>query len=425
MSQKAQLPSLSGTRIKARKRDEKQKEKYDPVGFRDSIFEGLENAGEDLESVSKFLDSAGQKLDYRRYGEQLIEILVAGGLLAPGGIILQDGEVNQIKTCIFGLGNDMEKIRAFEQIFLKLVRRYKYLEKMQEAEMKKILVYLKGFTEEERVRLAQITALWLGSGQIPAKLLSELIQDHQVKDGTALEFLMELLSTLKQEKGGQAVTILIKKSGVENRLMDFFPATNRQKTEENFAKSFEARDLTEVVNFRKNVEKTNVRNDLVRLVTDAINDEKSEKQIVAEIKEFVGKSTITEQEVAVVIWQCIMDAEEWSKKEDILQDQVVRHLKKYLTLLGSFTSVLKTELNVLNKIQEYCYDHMNFLRSFNKIILLLYKTDVLSEDSILKWYKETHSSRGWTVFMDQMKKFVDWLEQAEEEESDDDEEDDE
>lgn len=41
--------------------------------------------------------------------------------------------------------------------------------------------------------------------------------------------------------------------------------------------------------------------------------------------------------------------------------------------------------------------------------------DVLSEDGILKWYKETHSSRGWTVFNDQMKKFVEWLEQAEEE----------
>ena len=58
---------------------------------------------------------------------------------------------------------------------------------------------------------------------------------------------------------------------------------------------------------------------------------------------------------------------------------------------------------------------MNFIKSFNKIVLLLYKTDVLSEDAILKWYKETHSSRGWSVFMDQMKKFVDWLEQAEEE----------
>jgi hypothetical protein len=45
---------------------------------------------------------------------------------------------------------------------------------------------------------------------------------------------------------------------------------------------------------------------------------------------------------------------------------------------------------------------MMFLKSFNKIVLLLYKTDVLSEDAILKWYKESHSSRGWSVFMDQV-----------------------
>ena len=45
---------------------------------------------------------------------------------------------------------------------------------------------------------------------------------------------------------------------------------------------------------------------------------------------------------------------------------------------------------------------MNFLKAFNKIIVLFYKTDVLSEDAILKWYKESHSSRGWSVFMDQV-----------------------
>ena len=124
----------------------------------------------------------------------------------------------------------------------------------------------------------------------------------------------------------------------------------------------------------------------------------------------------------------------------------VRHLKKYVILFAAFTTNIKSELHLLNKIQEYCYDNMNFIKSFNKIVLLLYKSkfrfilliscrkclkvenfkdiativflfvaDVLSEDAILKWYKETHSSRGWSVFMDQMKKFVDWLEQAEEE----------
>ena len=52
----------------------------------------------------------------------------------------------------------------------------------------------------------------------------------------------------------------------------------------------------------------------------------------------------------------------------------VRHLKKYLILFTAFTTDFKSELHLLNKIQEYCYDNMNFIKSFNKIVLLLYKS---------------------------------------------------
>jgi len=38
----------------------------------------------------------------------------------------------------------------------------------------------------------------------------------------------------------------------------------------------------------------------------------------------------------------------------------------------------------------------------------------VSEDAILKWYKEAHLTKGKSVFLDQMKKFVEWLENAEE-----------
>ena len=38
---------------------------------------------------------------------------------------------------------------------------------------------------------------------------------------------------------------------------------------------------------------------------------------------------------------------------------------------------------------------------------------MLSEEVIIKWYKDGHIPKGWTVFMEQMKKFIDWLEQAE------------
>ena len=48
------------------------------------------------------------------------------------------------------------------QVFIKLMRRYKYLEKMFEEEMKKVLVFIKGFTPSERIKLARMTALWIG-----------------------------------------------------------------------------------------------------------------------------------------------------------------------------------------------------------------------------------------------------------------------
>ena len=114
MSQKTERPVLSGQRIKTRKRDER--EKYDPTGFRDAVIAGLEKTEGDLEQISKYLDSAGNKLDYRRYGEVLFDILIAGGLLVPGGSISQDGEKPRTSYCIFDAPESMESMRNHEQV---------------------------------------------------------------------------------------------------------------------------------------------------------------------------------------------------------------------------------------------------------------------------------------------------------------------
>lgn len=78
---------------------------------------GLDKAGNDLEAISKYLDAAGSKLDYRRYGEALFDIMIAGGLLVPGGSIAQDGD-KPVKTsaCVFEQAEDMESMRNFEQV---------------------------------------------------------------------------------------------------------------------------------------------------------------------------------------------------------------------------------------------------------------------------------------------------------------------
>lgn len=46
------------------------------------FFQGLIEAGSDLEAVNKYLDQAGSKLKYRTYGETLFDILIAGGILS-------------------------------------------------------------------------------------------------------------------------------------------------------------------------------------------------------------------------------------------------------------------------------------------------------------------------------------------------------
>lgn len=190
MSQKTERPVLSGQRIKTRKRDEK--EKYDPTGFRDAVIAGLQKAGGDLEAISKYLDIAGNKLDYRRYGEVLFDILIAGGLLVPGGSISQDGEMPSTDCCIFTASEDMESMRNQEQVFVKLMRRYKYLEKMFEEEMKKVLVFIKGFTPMERVKLARMTALWMGK-----KFFLILIKNWRPQEGIDVIVLISIVQSPK------------------------------------------------------------------------------------------------------------------------------------------------------------------------------------------------------------------------------------
>ena len=60
MSQKAELPSLTGHRTKTRKRDEKQVN--NPTGFRDSVIEGLSKTGQEGSDITEIEVSGSNNL---------------------------------------------------------------------------------------------------------------------------------------------------------------------------------------------------------------------------------------------------------------------------------------------------------------------------------------------------------------------------
>lgn len=414
MSQKPEKPTLSGQRIKTRKRDEK--EKYDPSGFRDAILQGFAEAGSDLDAVHKFLDSAGSKLDYRRYGEVIFDILLAGGILAPGGTLIVDldtAKPSQTDTCVFAAENSMEVLRNYAQLITKLIRRYKYLEKTLEEEFKKVLMFLKGFTPENRQKLARVLAMLVAGGQVPASVLQSALQDHLVKDGLALQCLVDVLHTWLDERDPATLWAVLRKAGLDSRLMEFFPVSKRSP--ENFTATFKAHDISQLLDYQKAQEASSVKKDLQQQVNNQLRNEVPVKEIIQSVKEYMTKYSLPEHDVAVLLWNTQMSGMDWNKKEELVADQALKHLKQYTPLLEAFTTTPRAEVALLVKVQEFCYDNMNFMKVFQKIVILFYKTDVLSEDSILKWYKGAHSHKGKSIFLDQMKRFVEWLQNAEEE----------
>ena len=47
--------------------------------------------------------------------------------------------------------------------------------------------------------------------------------------------------------------------------------------------------------------------------------------------------------------------------------------QQYSPLLKAYTTQGVSELTLLLKIQEYCYDNIHFMKVFQKIVVLLYK----------------------------------------------------
>uniref|UniRef100_A0A8C8HAD9 W2 domain-containing protein n=1 Tax=Oncorhynchus tshawytscha TaxID=74940 RepID=A0A8C8HAD9_ONCTS len=393
-NQKQQKPTLTGQRFKTRKRDEK--ERFDPTQFQESIVQGLNQTGSDLEAVAKFLDASGAKLDYRRYAETLFDILVAGGMLAPGGSISDD--LTRTEFCLFTAQEDLETMQAYAQL----------------------LLFLKGFTESERNKLAMLTGILLANGNISAAVIGSLFNENVVKEGVSAAFAVKLFKSWIYERDINAVAVALRKVSMDNRLMELFPANKRSC--EHFSKYFTDAGLKELSDFARNQEAIGSRKELQKELQEMMARGDNFKDIIAYVREEMKKTSISEQLMIGIVWSSVMSCVEWNKKEELVCEQSIKHLKQYSPLLKAFTSQGASEIILLVKIQEYCYDNIHFMKAFQKIVVLLYKADVLSEEAILKWYAEAHVAKGKSVFLEQMKKFVEWLKNAEEESESEDEE---
>lgn len=143
----------------------------------------------DYDSISAKLDALASQLDYRKYEEQLFQILLVGAVLAPGGSIVDDG----VERCTFSIATtgsgdkvDLAELKKATGVFERLMRRYKYLQhEFSENYLKQILGYAGKFAPVEQERLAAATALFVQSDLVPASVVGAVKTDWNVKNGEA------------------------------------------------------------------------------------------------------------------------------------------------------------------------------------------------------------------------------------------------
>lgn len=110
-----------------------------------------------------------------------------------------------------------------------------------------------------------------------------------------------------------------------------------------------------------------------QVLSDDIRDNKTHKEIIANLRELALKTSIADHEVIGLIWTTVMALGEWNKKEELVTEQAMKHLKQYTQLLKAFATTDRAELSLILKVQEFCYENMNFMKTFQKIILLFYQ----------------------------------------------------
>ncbi|KAJ2901884.1 hypothetical protein GGI21_004630, partial [Coemansia aciculifera] len=214
-------------------RDAKASAKYEPEDFRDNILQVIEDIPPtDYSKISSALDSAGNTLDYRRYGDTFFEVLVTGGIIAPGGIIEYDDVRGKLPVSLFVLAATSNDGTAAEQqqallagaknwttLVVKLTRRYKYLERIFAETAKHILENIHRYSETDNKKLATGFGLLVSTGFLGMEPLRTLQKEHLTKDGLALRFFTDLLHVYLQENTLAQLSKALAKAKLDSQLI--------------------------------------------------------------------------------------------------------------------------------------------------------------------------------------------------------------
>lgn len=410
---KDERPTLGGTKIKQRKRNVHVP--LDPSSFANKVIEIYKQHDGDLEAIAKDVDVS--ELDFSRYGETFFEVVITGGRMQPGTTKPEEGSERQPWNVLNG-ALSRDRVYVHVSYVQKILRRRPFMIKSLENVLRRTLQSLELYSEEDRHKLALLTALCFSqrfTGLSPDFVFTALLNDTLVAKGTSLGFITDFFKVFLAETSMDDLVGLLKRGKVDTRLMDFFPV--QKQTPEAFSQHFTSQGLTALVEYNKKVVFDVQLKEMHTALADMISANADVSEVIEAVKVRRKEAGLADTDVVKTLWDAIMGAVQWSgKNQQQNSTNALRQVKSWGKLLGAFCTTAKLEMELMYKIQMQCYEDAKIQKLFPEFVRTLYDADVLAEDTVLLWYRKGTNPKGRQLFVKSIESFVKWLEEAEEEE---------
>jgi len=300
-----------------------------------------------------------------------------------------------------------------------------------ENTVKKLLQLLEHYSARERDQIALlISQVFLQRlGVPPENVFTVLLNDVMVAKGTSLAFVTSLFRAWLQEGSGGSLDELmavLRRGRVEDRLLEFFP--QQRRSAEAFAAHFGEEGLTQLVEHSKRRFAGERAKELQAALQQLLLDGAPAAEAVETIKQQAKGAKgalldgLGESEAVAAVWEALVAATQQQvgrgAQASLLTAALVKAARGWAKPLQLAACSAKGEAELMSRLQSTCYEDMALLKAFPELVRHLYDKDVLSEETILGWYKKGSNPKGRAVFVKDLEKFVQWLQEAEEESDD-------
>ncbi|CCM05450.1 uncharacterized protein FIBRA_07669 [Fibroporia radiculosa] len=404
----APKPSLQGVRIRARKGAVKAHAKHEPTVFRDQLYKHIETVPkDDFDGFANKLVQAGSTLEFLKYADVLFEILLAGGILQPGGNYVEDGAPQ----------SPFSIVSAKEPVEVADIKRYiEYLQKpLEETSLPTLLQYINRWPDAQREKLAVAIALLMSQGLAGAGCLQSLTKDHLAKNDVSINIVTVIFRTYLTEQSMDHLAGSLKRGGIKDLLL-FFPANKRndKAVEEHFRKA----GIPQVAEWWTKRQYASLKDGIIRTLQEQLEQDVPHAEIVAAIKAKQEEQPLPETELVSCIWQGLISSIEWSARQDQNEALALREIGGFADIIEPFCNGAKTEVALINTVQVYCYEDTRIIKAFSQVLKVLYNKDCISDQAIIYWHQKGAKPQGKQHFLQAAQPLVKFLQEQESDDED-------